>query len=352
MNPVLRQIIKGMANRLGIEVRRRQVPAAAPAATELDDKFDVFADSAGNRHDLIRGHRARTWPHNWSEMLQKRAVPSPEAVRQNGFLSGGVSQVESLQECLRPWGIGLNRQRILEVGCFVGGASAALLLAGAESVVGLDVAAHQTLKSRPSDEEIAAQADYLQAMRRLVSAEAAERSPTFDAARLEYWDIDIKDVRVRGDFDLIASWYTLEHILEPQPSFARMFDALRPGGYCAQIYHPFFCLSGAHFDCLDFPWGHVVLSDDDFRAYVRRFRPDEVQIAEWRYCETINRMTFALMKDAARMAGFELVDFAPLESRGHDSLPDNILAMGRRIHPTLTSMDLLVEGAFVLLRKP
>jgi SAM-dependent methyltransferase len=152
-------------------------------------------------------------------------------------------------------------------------------------------------------------------------------------------------------FDLIVSWDTVEHLMDPAPAFERMYDSLAPGGYCAHLYHPFFCETGGHFDCLDIPWGHVVLATEDIDRFMAQYHPDEVEISRWRINETINRMTSAELRGIVSSTGFELVDLYPISIHQPELLYPHVLHLGQRNWPSLTAFDLLANYVFFLIRK-
>ncbi len=144
----------------------------------------------------------------------------------------------------------------------------------------------------------------------------------------------------------------MEHISDPRKALRKIYDALRPGGVTVHNYQSFFCETGAHFDTLDFPWGHVRLSSEDFRRYISQFRTDEAEVAEWRFFDTLNRMTVADVKEYVESAGLELIDFVTLTSPDIMSLDADILPQSRQNYPNVVIADLLGKNNWLIARKP
>ncbi len=155
-------------------------------------------------------------------------------------------------------------------------------------------------------------------------------------------------------FDLIFSWATLEHVLDPEAALREMYRILEPGGWAVHEYNPFFALDGGHSLCtLDIPWGHVRLDAEDFAAYVDRYHGADAPAALSFYRAGLNRMTIADLADHVRSAGFELAALVP-RARTEDLLllDGTMLTQARRQYPRVTVNDLASRMVRAVLRKP
>jgi 2-polyprenyl-3-methyl-5-hydroxy-6-metoxy-1,4-benzoquinol methylase len=284
-------------------------------------------------------------------MIHQRAVPSPAVVRALDLVEKGRTQAETVETILGVFGTSVSGKEVLEVGCFDGAACFALAEKGAKRVVGIDKAQGFVPSVNPRPAEIEEQRNWLDSLRREVRAEFQLQNSAGRSDLVVFRDIDICDVAEESTFDLIVSSSTLEHILNYRKAFENMFSALKPGGLSFHGYHPFFCQSGAHFDTLDFPWGHVQLDSEEFRRYVRETRPGEVSISEYRFFSTLNRMTISDMENAAVSAGFE-VETVLFSTEEWKKVEPRVLFHGRRNYPSLRLQDLISLSVTVLLRKP
>ena len=169
--------------------------------------------------------------------------------------------------------------------------------------------------------------------------------------KVQFYDLDVKNLTNNNCYDVIVSWAVLEHIIDPKKAIKSMYSALRSGGICSHDYHPFFCTSGAHFDTLDFPWGHVRLAPKDFDRYIQTYRPQEYAIAMKRFYKSINRMTLEDLRQFSLSAGFEILDLV-LNKDIRLSADKTIFSQCKALYPSLTINDLLTHGVQILLRKP
>lgn len=120
---------------------------------------------------------------------------------------------------------------------------------------------------------------------------------------------------------------------------------------------PWFGPEGGHSLCtLDFPWGHVRLSNEDFARYEREWRPLEADdaIAYHRDGFQQPRLTLEDSRAAACAAGFEIVHWretrVPLRDIHSGLATTALLDDCRRLNPRVTKRDLLTIGYSVLLR--
>ena len=249
-------------------------------------------------------------------------------------------------------GIPLLGSKVLEVGCFDGVRSSALREAGAGHVTGSDIAAYyilQQVDGEISEEAKRAQNDRLAGLRQLY----AEAQGGGDG--LDFIEDSITESKLNSaSFDLICSWEVLEHVTDPAAMFKQLHRLLKPGGMSVHEYNPFFCMEGGHSLCtLDIPWGHARLDDADVQRYLKRFRPDEIDIATRFFRHNLNRMTFSDLNRYSLEAGLQVLAIIPMPQRHYlRSLTPEIISQARALYPTLTTNDLISPVVWVVLRRP
>ena len=342
---LLKRVAKRTFRCFGLEVTR---------ASTRHKRFKVIGEFVGSNGDkfwLLRGYRRSVWPADWDRSNEDRSVPSPETVKRLGYVRKGRDQVANLVQFLAIYGFSVEGCKVLEVGCFGGAASYALTEAGARRVHGIDSARNFVTSKEITDSCIRGQKEWLDELRRSVRHEFQQDSKGCRPESISFGDLDIGDLNEVSEYDLIVSMATVEHLLDPRRAFAAMFRALRPGGLSVHNYHPFFCVSGAHFDALDFPWGHVRLTSEDFRRYIRTFRPDEVEIAEYRFFRTMNRLTLVELTQVAVSAGFQVIELFTSAGDWKEVI-HSIFVQSKANYPTLTLTDLTASNVWILLEKP
>ena len=316
---------------------------------------DEFVASDGHRFQRLFGYRDVIVPR-WPGML----VPPPATLpmASPGDLNVGRQAVGKAERLLESYGVRVSGADILEVGCHGGSHACAMAERGARSVLGIDIPQYgviQQLGGGPSDEALSKQSRRFDALRQSMVRlyeEASGNGRLRD--RVSFRDLDVVELEEREKFDLVVSWETLEHLPDPERAFASMFRALRPGGTCFHEYNPFFAVDGGHsLCCLDFPFGHALLSNEDFERYVRTFRPVEAEAAIRFYRQSLNRMTLADLHRHVAVAGFEVVCMLPFTSSSDlEQVAPQILARCRTLYPTVTTTDLVSRAVWLVLRKP
>ncbi|MDX9974481.1 MAG: class I SAM-dependent methyltransferase [FCB group bacterium] len=328
------------------------------AAVDSSADSLVFVDQAGNHHTLVPGHRGALRP-GWRRMMHNE--PRPPATRESVLseLRELASRVRLGGRLLEVFGCPIEGRRVLNVGCGCGEEVLYLAGRGASSVVGADLVI-------PDDAVLDAESkgiwdgpagDGSSLRCRLARAHLAELG---QLERVNLADIRIvtDDIAVSafddGEFDLICTWRTLEHLKRPEAALREMFRLLRPGGYAYHEYNPFFGIDGGHSPAtLDLPWGHVRLGEADVERYLERYRPDEKTRAMAFYRDELNRMTIGDLERMARAAGYEVLAIVP-RARTEDmlELTGEIYRQARGIYPQVEINDLVCRIVRVVLRRP
>jgi 2-polyprenyl-3-methyl-5-hydroxy-6-metoxy-1,4-benzoquinol methylase len=303
----------------------------------------VFVDSQGHRHERLKGFREYVKP-KWRGFFAERPRTVPESK-----IQGARRKVQLAQELLRLHDATLVGQEVLEIGCHAGAYSYAVAELGASRVYATDIDDYWE-REQSTAERAAATSGHIAALRKSVQ----EQSPKAPEGVVAFSHLDVTQLSDQDRYDVIMSWETLEHVPSMDRAFANMARALRPGGIAYHEYNSFFCLSGGHSACtLDFAWGHVLLNDADFEAYVTRYRPDEKAQALAFYRQSLNRMTFAMLLSYVEAAGLETLSVLPAIRADHKRwLKPETLSQARANYPTVRLDDLLSPMCTIVLRKP
>jgi ubiquinone/menaquinone biosynthesis C-methylase UbiE len=168
--------------------------------------------------------------------------------------------------------IGLQGKRVLEFGC--GGGFEVWLLAHhfAADAWGVDIAERAAWKTLADDRT------------HLVLADLAVDRPFPE-----------------DHFDRVFSFYVFEHVQHPYAALAEIYRILKPGGiaWIAANLHrgP---LASHRYKQVNFPFPHLLFTDDVFREFYRRRGLPEMEAA-W-----VNRLTWAEYEDHFARIGFRV----------------------------------------------
>jgi SAM-dependent methyltransferase len=321
---------------------------------------DRFIDEAGKSFDRIDGYRDLVKP-GWQDLLDwepgHRPLPTLEQARAAMDVAG--HRVAMLQRYLHLHGRQVEGLDVLEIGCWDGSCCFALARAGAARVLGID---HQDYflwnedPDRVTDTVRRAGRNTLEQMQAIIREAATDRGPPGSCDRVALRIDDIRTTNLPGNrFDLICSWGTLEHVVPPDGAFRTVARLLKPGGACFHEYSAFTCREGGHALCtLDFPWGHVRLSDCDVDRYFADYRPREHAHAIRHYRHFLNRLTLADVERRVRDHGLTLRDRTVWLNRHvfEQEFEPEHLEDARRHYPDITVEDLVHDAVWLLLEKP
>lgn len=242
-----------------------------------------------------------------------------------------------LVPCLRAWGAWREGVRILDVGCGDGGASAALVHAGAR-VQGFDLDPRRV--------------------------EGAVRSAAERGIDLDLGVADITDAttlgRFAGPFDLVLFRDVLEHIPDVDAALEQSRARLAPGGAIVVIYPPYWSAFGGHQQILHPPrrfgvrWAKLPfvhwLGLDVWRRLARGPQGDD---GEWPEIETIRRaqLTLGGLSRRARAHGLEVAASRRYLLRPTFRLRYGTPIVGAGVLGAVPGLrELLVMGSWELLR--
>lgn len=334
-----------LARRL-VSTRIGQAFTSSVSAQGLPELGEFVADD-GTRHVRFDGYRDRVVPR-WRAMVE--ATESGPPTLDEAAARAATQDIADASLLLESHGVSFHDLRVLEVGCHGGLHAYAMADAGAASVLAIDVPEYgvrQVVGDDGSRDRLDAQSSTLSELRR-VNAAGFQRSE-----RVRFLDLDIVDVTEVGAYDLVFSWETFEHLIDPRAAFTAMAGALAAGGWAFHAYNPFFAHNGGHsLATLDFPYGHAVLSDAEFARYVEEYRATEASRAIAFHTSSLNRMTQSQFREHAAATGFDIVEFLPWMTRKNLVAVDaKTVQQARKLHPSAVVADLAAAEVWVLLRK-
>ena len=122
---------------------------------------------------------------------------------------------------------------------------------------------------------------------------------------------DISKTNFDEKFDLIYSTSVLEHINNIEDSLKNMYSLLNSNGSIFHNYNPFFAFNGGHaLGIGDAPFMHLRLSIEEYKNYIKLYRPYESEIAiRWLEHSMNKKISQERLKDLIIKNGFKIIHF-------------------------------------------
>tara|TARA_R100000322_G_C5427798_1_gene187900 strand:+ start:346 stop:1269 length:924 start_codon:yes stop_codon:yes gene_type:complete len=258
--------------------------------------------------------------------------------------------IKTATHILSKYGITLDNKKIMDVGCYLGIQCFGAIELGAKEAVGIDIPEYYVNQSIENVD-----ASKILEQRR---NDVRKQHPNLDQSKISFHDVSVFEMDFDNEFDIIFSWETFEHIIDPKEALKRIYKALKPGGLSFHNYNPFFCSSGGHSMCtLDYPFAHILLTNEDFKKYTTEIIPKNPpkKYSELSYnffTKNLNRMTQQDLKNYIKEAGFKTLDFITMpDFNVLNYLDDSVLTAAQSLYPTLTLKDLLCSNVYFLIQK-
>jgi SAM-dependent methyltransferase len=157
-------------------------------------------------------------------------------------------------------------------------------------------------------------------------------------------DITVRDGFSPSSFDRVVSFSVWEHMTRPLDGLRRTYELLRPEGLAwirANLYRG--PLASHRYREINFPWPHLLFSDEVFKEFYRRRGWEQDVRAAW-----VNKLTWEQYERAMLEIGFEILmlrfDVRPIDQDFYQRFED---VLGR--YPRT---DLERDFFTVVLRKP
>ena len=309
-------------------------------------------NAGGKSYEIVEGLRDRIKP-DWQEML----LPAKDRLGKIPSPSGFSPAVNMIEKNLEQFKETMVDKYILEVGCNEGMRSFLMAKFQDTFVHGIDVDLYTVDQSPDMNNWNPEDQKFVHDMFYDVRSKIRDIFPESVAKKVTFQTIGIEDYKSISKHNLVISWDTLEHIIDPPKAFNSMYECMVSGAMAYHEYNPFFALNGGHSLCtLDFLYGHCVLSAEDFERYVREIRPEEEKIDINFYHKCLNRATRADIRKYAKDSGFEILYFNGIptvkDKNWQLRVENEILPEVQRIYPTVTLDDLICDSVQLVMRKP
>ena len=325
--------------RLPSELRQlaNQVVGAQTLPVAIDEVLGLLVPAAGQYPQMVRRSDV-------TEGVIKApilaVIPTDQHV--TAVCKSYISSASRILSSLTSHGFTPGTSTALEIGCGRGYMTHALSALGVSEAIGLDV--------KPKTYYSIAEEPLVQTA--LAHHRGGTRNKAWvgrgDALALPFPDESL---------DLVHSVSVLEHIPDPMEAFKEMYRVLKTGAFAYHGVDPWFSPVGGHSLCtLDFPWGHVRLSSEEFVDYVRQHRPYECEATLDFYDNGFQkpRLTVSEMEAIVIESGFEIQewpDSKPAYQDHYTFLDQHLLKECRRNYPLVTVRDLMTSGYSMVLRK-
>ena len=158
----------------------------------------------------------------------------------NGFKQENVNLVFEKGTCksgirngtqiLAKCGIPIQGKKIMDVGCYLGLQCFGAMELGAGEAVGIDIPEYYVNQSTNNESVDASKV--LENKRDKIR----KLHPHLDQSKISFKDVSVFEMDYENEFDIIFSWETFEHIMNPKEALARIYKALKPGGIPTSPY--------------------------------------------------------------------------------------------------------------------
>jgi hypothetical protein len=152
----------------------------------------------------------------------------------------------------------------------------------------------------------------------------------------------------------------VEHISDWDGMFASLAGVVRPEAIVYFKHRTFYSYLGAHRrGSIGIPWGHLLLTDAEYRRCVDEFYPEDAERMKAFYFEdlTYPRQSVSEMIVQAQRHGFYPLAVISEPARYIDQIMtfindvDNFWAMVARNHPGYEAVEVMAGMVHILLRK-
>ena len=325
---------------------------------------DVFQGSSGNEHEIHEGFRSLIYPNAdkkfRSPTTKNNLVMSDNQIIEN--YSKAKYKISIMSNTLRKFGVHLHNKVILDIGCYAGFNIYHFNELGCKFSIGSDFGEYyltQNSCKQIDDKEIEIAREELTNIRLRVKEVLLKRNRKFKAhfllndSKIKFIEDDICNSQIENNYlDIISSWQVIEHVQDPRKAFQEMYRILKPGGIAYHVYSSFCHFAGGHSLCtLDFPWGHCRLSQEDFEKYLKKYRPNEYEVALRFYHQSLNRISIKQSLDIIIESGFKVVTMNESQIKWPKKFVDkNLLDEIHNIYPDVIINDLLSSIELVVAK--
>lgn len=312
------------------------------------EKF-VTKDKTYNLDDNLRDSVKPGWEEMLKPSKSRTLIISPL-----DFLPM-ITQTEKALDKIGETLVGKN---ILEVGCGFGDRCYLMAKYDGTTVHGIDVDEYTVNQSPDVNMWNPDDITFIHNKIDLIRKQVSDKFPDSVKKKVTFSTESIERYTTENPYDVIISFDVLEHILDLDSAFKQIAGSLKVGGIMSHEYNSFFSLNGGHSLCtLDFLYGHCILSEVDFKRYIRELRPEEEKIAINFYTKCLNRVTRRDIKELSEKYGFEIISeikkypYSASEERVKKELSKTILPDVVKMYPRVEVEDLLYNSIIITMRK-
>ena len=186
-----------------------------------------FKLSSGYELPIVDGFREQV-KSNWRNAY-KNFEYDPIPIEKTNKLK---YDIKTATHILSKYGITLDNKKIMDVGCYLGIQCFGAIELGAKEAVGIDIPEYYINQSIENVD-----ASKILEQRR---NDIRKQHPNLDQSKINFHDVSVFEMDFDNEFDIIFSWETFEHIINPKEALKRIYKALKPGGLSFHNYNPFF----------------------------------------------------------------------------------------------------------------
>ncbi|GBE04750.1 hypothetical protein BMS3Abin10_00366 [bacterium BMS3Abin10] len=255
----------------------------------------------------------------------------------NKYFKSHIQRASEITKLLQQYSkIDINNSSILDVGSGRGFALLGFAGIGAKSLIGVD-----------NEYGIHGQIGYEEMYKDLAERLALDKY-------IEYYNSDINNVQIEDNsIDIVISNSAVEHIFNLEGCFKKIYRLLKPEGVAHIVYNPYFCPGGHALQTFDFPWGHVILNDEQIKKYLEDNRTHEYEDSIDMLFNGLNKETIWDIEKHISDSGLELKFWEERDGFNHVGLlSSNVIKHGKQNYPKLSIRDLLASKIRIILQKP
>lgn len=317
--------------------------------SNLFNKMGYIKLSDGNTTPLYAGYRDYIQPYHYISHSSEEAVNRYFEENIKDWINGSISGAQIFYTgVIKDYNIDIKNKKILEIGASDSTLSYMLAIEGAAEVHSTDI--DFDFKNKYSK--------HLGKIKEKLFADCRldKKSIKETGEKVKIYYLDIQNANISDKFDIIISKTVLEHIVDLKSGIQAMGDLLKPGGLMLHQFNPFFSETGGHEFCiLDFPWGHVRLSEKEFESYLEIYRNWEKQRAMDFYKKSFNhpKLTLEEIDSCFKSNGMKILH--SYEKRRYkwktDETMSVILGQAKKNYPDITTRDLFGDYVLRIVQK-